>query len=174
MNATPERRQQIALALFDLACFISENDAPLPWSFRFDVYDGKVTNDKGKEYDLNDPVAMALIASMCKGRVEKKVTDNLFYLIKDFGAGVELHWNANRASVCTPVKIGTRIVPAEPAQVIAAKPAREEDVIEWKCPSLLAAAASSVEMPTTPEIEAPTPALLGAGSVLTMEDDIPF
>ena len=67
-----------------------------------------------------------------------KIVDETFYgLSKTFGGGVTMHWKAWRTSVCERVKVGTKVVPAEPAR--EAQPERVEDVFEYQCPSLFAA-----------------------------------
>ena len=42
-------------------------------------------------------------------------------------------WGKKEA-VCERVVVGSKIIPAEPEQIIPAKPEREEEIVEWKCP----------------------------------------
>ena len=58
-------------------------------------------------------------------------TEDLFYLIVDFGGNVVVKFFTGRASVCEKKVVGTRIVPAIHIE------AREVEIVEWICAPLL-------------------------------------
>ncbi len=75
------------------------------------------------------------------GHIEKDVIgaapNESIRLTKRFGPYVKA-WDAvNRVEVCERVVVGTRIVEASPEYVIPARPQHEEEIIEWKCGSIL-------------------------------------
>lgn len=95
------------------------------------------------------PEDLAEIGRGGYGRLEKKVKGDWYCLIKHFGKHVTLEFNKSRELVCERVKVGEKIIPAEPErfipeQVIPAKPERVEEVYEWKCPPVLAKPADPV------------------------------
>lgn len=169
MNPTQERKDEIVEGLRKMASFIEASDLqlPLPHNMDLPIYSGSVTDPRGIMHSMDSKVGMALIANMA-GSVDKEVDVSFFKLVKDFGGGVKLSWTAYRETVCERVVVGTKVVPAEPERLVAAVPERTEEVIEWKCPSLLKAGAS-VMMPNTPEIEAPRQSQLPEAV-----DDMPF
>ena len=70
------------------------------------------------------------------GTFTKEVTASggLYMIARDFG-GVVLRFVYNRDTVCTKRVVGTRTVPATPAQ--PACPEHEEEIVEWDCPHSL-------------------------------------
>jgi hypothetical protein len=168
MNATHEFKAQRIAALRAMADWLeaTPEDLPIPAKMESSVYYGMLTDHRGVQHTLDSVIGMALVTNAA-GNVDKEVDTNFFRLVKDFGAGVKIEWVAYRNTVCERVVVGTKYVPAEPKQIIEAQPAREEDVIEWKCPSLLKAGAS-VSMDATAALEAPQQPLLSDG------EDFPF
>jgi hypothetical protein len=168
MNATHEFKAQRIAALRAMADWLESTPLDLPMSTEVScpVYSGQIADPRGILHTIDSQIGMALVANAA-GSVDKEVTQYHFKLKKSFGAGVYTEWVAYRETVCERVVLGTKYVPAEPEKVIAAQPAREEDVIEWKCPSLLKAGAS-VSMDATPALEAPQQPQLTDG------EDFPF
>lgn len=171
MNATQDFKDEMVEGLRKMANWLENRavELPIPCGFTGSVYTGAMHDHRGIRHSMDSTLGMALIANAA-GDVDKEVSPQLFKLTKDFGGGVKVEWVAYRESVCEKVVVGTKIVPAEPERIIAAVPERVEEVVEWRCPSLLKAAAS-VEMPTSPELPASSQPLLNAPEVL---DDIPF
>lgn len=66
------------------------------------------------------------------GVSEKQSVTDTIYFRKSFGSYVKLDININKEKTCEKVKVGTRIVPAQPERV--------EEVYEWKCAPILEAA----------------------------------
>lgn len=62
---------------------------------------------------------------LCGGQVKKNYAGDYFWLTKEFGGGVKMEWNCPRQEVCEKVKVGEKVVPAQPERV--------EEVFEWKC-----------------------------------------
>lgn len=80
------------------------------------------------------------------GTADKSAGSGFFFAKRKFGQKVELHLCIEREQVCERVKIGERIVPAEPERIIAATPERVEEVYEYRCPeSILALAEKASE-----------------------------
>lgn len=60
------------------------------------------------------------------GNCKKEFIGAWAYGVKKFGNSLEIRVCADRGKVCERVKVGTRIIPAQPEQEI--------DVYEWHCP----------------------------------------
>jgi len=153
MNPTPERRAAICAKLHQLADVMATTDLPMPDAISISVYGGSLPDQSGVNHSI-DSLAFMALARLRLGACEKQVDESYFRLVKDFGDGVELKFVAIRATVCMPKVVGKRVIPAQPAKFVEAQPEREEDVIEWDCPSLLGAGASIV-MDATNELGAP-------------------
>lgn len=67
------------------------------------------------------------------GTCEKVVTEDWFSLVKTFGP-IALEALIERPQVCERVKIGEKVIPAQPERVLPAEPERVEEVYEWQCP----------------------------------------
>lgn len=171
MNPTQEFKDEMIAGLRKMADWLENTpvEMPVPASLVGSVYTGAMHDSRGIRHMMDSTIGMALIANAA-GDVDKEVNSQLFKLVKDFGGGVKVEWVAYREAVCERVVVGTKIVPAEPERVVAAVPERTEEVVEWKCPSLLKAAAS-VEMDTTPVLESPRQPLLNAPEAV---DDLAF
>ena len=76
-------------------------------------------------YTVDTRDELAAVARML-GSCEKRFTDNLFHLSRDFGA-LTLDFVSSRRAVCTRRVVGTRTVPA--------RPEHEVEEIEWDCES---------------------------------------
>ena len=77
--------------------------------------------------------------SKALGSFNKDASTSWLNSTKSFGENINLQVTIERNQVCEKVKVGTKIIPAKPAEVIPEKtiPAqeeREEDVYEYKCP----------------------------------------
>lgn len=170
MNVTQEFKDERVAALRKMADWLEAAplDLPIPHQLFGQVYSGRMEGPNGIKYDLDSTVGMALIANAA-GNVDKEVNGSHFKLVRDFGGGIKIEWVAYRETVCEKVVIGKKVIPAEPERVVAATPEREEDVVEWKCPSLLKAS-QSIEMPEGLELEASAQPQLPAST----EDDIPW
>jgi hypothetical protein len=79
---------------------------------------------------------MARIAAI-PGGWDKGGTDSAFMLERKFGPFV-LTIASHRETVCERVVVGTKHIPATEETVIPARPARTEEMVEWRCTSLLA------------------------------------
>lgn len=66
-----------------------------------------------------------------------------FYLRKQITPSLILDINVERAKVCTPRVVGTKLVPAQAE--------RFEEVLEWDCGSVLDAAAPAADLVAVPE-----------------------
>lgn len=174
MNPTQQFKDEMVAGLRKMADWLESChiDLPIPQTMAGSIYSGQITDPRGIVHSIDSVVGMALIAAMA-GDVDKEVSSQLFKLKKDFGGGVGIEWIAYRENVCERVVVGTKVVPAQPAHYVEAVPEKVEEVVEWKCPSLLKAGAS-VQMPDTPELESPSQPLLNAPAMEEVFDDIPF
>lgn len=124
--------------LRELADFYSaHSEVKLPYTAGFSIY----------TFDAATAIHDAVACARAFGYAEKTYGDEYFRMTKKFSGGISLEFCTDRQSVCTPVVVGTRV---EPARVIPAKeeeiiPERVVEQIEWRCQSLLAAAAPKVE-----------------------------
>lgn len=73
------------------------------------------------------------------GCQEKATVGDWMIFRKDFRGNVRIDINISKENTCERVKVGTRIIPAQPARVIEleAAPEKVEDVYEWKCPEAI-------------------------------------
>lgn len=174
MNPTQQFKDDMVAGLRKMADWLESRsiDLPIPSEMKGGAYSGQITDPRGISHSLDSVVGMALIANLA-GEVDKDVDPNFFRLTKSFGGGVSVQWVAYRQNVCERVVVGTKVTPAQPARYVEATPEKVEEVVEWKCPSLLKAGAS-VQMPDTPELESPSQPLLSAPAMEEVFDDIPF
>lgn len=90
------------------------------------------------------------------GTCEKSADESFFRLTKSFGT-VILQGVFSRAGVCERVVVGTKEIETEEADPVAVaaipkvKVKKQVEVVEWKCPDLLA------EEPTPTQRDAPQP-----------------
>lgn len=90
--------------------------------------------------DMNiffDDVTALVAGTRGWGRLEKKGQGDFYFLRKEFGSEVRLDANVRREVLCERVKVGERVVPAQPERILPAEPEKVEDVYEWKCPDSL-------------------------------------
>lgn len=78
------------------------------------------------------PKSLAEVARGGYGKLEKREKGKWFCLARNFSPSVAVEWNQPREEVCKRIKVGTTIVPAQPAV-----PEHEVDVFEWHCPPSL-------------------------------------
>lgn len=116
-----QRRANDIAGLRELADFLEANPEVHMPSLYFNIY-------------ATSPADLAVQRRLL-GVTEKLDASEYLYFSKRFTGDVHLDLNINKEKTCKKVKVGTKKLPAEPA-----KPEREEDVYEWKCQSLLAAA----------------------------------
>lgn len=123
-------------------------------------------------YGYNSKADAAMLAGVLRP-CKKDYQETLFSLIKSFGP-IEAKFVFMRNTVCEPVVVGKRIIPATeaqmvPAKLIEAQPERSEDVVEWRCgTSLLDSGFEALGRGVTIEAEPEPLALVGG------EDDFPF
>jgi len=89
-------------------------------------------------YPPDDPEVIATVAR-AMGTARKVWEDQLLYIKKDFGGGVELSAAFSREAICKKVVKGYKMVPAVAEHVVPAQPERQVEIVEWECsePSLL-------------------------------------
>lgn len=126
---TEWNQKQIAKLLKMAAYIISTPDLP-------DVYASTIC-DRIDVYGCSTPAEV--IRKF--GAMDKVVSEshpNLFILRKKED-GFVVEFNFNRNDVCRQVKVGEKVLPAEPAKTIniEAKPERVEPIYEWQCPDSL-------------------------------------
>jgi hypothetical protein len=158
LDITP--RKEFVEGLRELARIFETTELQLPrWAQDITVF----------LYSNNVKQEMARSAHFI-GRADKDYSDEVFQLTKKLGNLLTLRIMANREEVCERVVVGKKF---EPEHVIPAKeeqfvPAREIEVVEWRCTPLLRSPAS---------VEVPEPQLILPSSreLLTVpDDDIPF
>lgn len=66
--------------------------------------------------------------SRALGTFTKTADDNYFNCTRNFDGGVKIQVYIARSQLCEKVQVGTKIIPAVPAQ-----PEREAPVYEWRC-----------------------------------------
>ena len=73
------------------------------------------------------------------GRVSKRESNETFDLMVEFSKLVKVGWYIQRNLVCEQVKTGTKTVKVQKVvqPAITEEITEEQDVYEWKCPSLL-------------------------------------
>lgn len=97
---------------------------------------------------FDDVETMAAAAKIVGGTLRKDATGRYFYLIKNYTdfknlfTAVRLEMNVERTKACTARVVGKKIV--EKTDPNAPKIEVEEDIIEWDCNPILAAAADDV------------------------------
>lgn len=79
------------------------------------------------------------------GKCTKAVVGGDFGLVKHFGI-VEAHFEAPQKDVCTPRIVGKRIV-KEKVPIEFREIEKEEDIVEWDCPSVMSADSETTEAP---------------------------
>jgi len=70
------------------------------------------------------------------GGFKRNFTDYSATLDKKFGK-ITFRLHSSREYVCEKVKVGVKVIPAEPERIIPAKPERVIDKYEYKCPESL-------------------------------------
>lgn len=74
------------------------------------------------------------------GSLEKQYSENgeFIWLRHQFGPYVRFTIATKRSVICERIVTGTKIVPATKEIVLPATPERTEEVVEWRCGSVLA------------------------------------
>lgn len=127
MNDT-DRQQRLNDVRLVLDWLEQHADIPLPYDFHnsFNIVGWDTKEEAGQ-------MARAM------GTFEKDGDDNFLYLTKKFGC-VAIKAIFSRTQVCERAVIGTKLVPETivPARI---EPEHEEELVEWRCESLLEPAA---------------------------------
>ncbi len=117
-------REKLITGIRDFATWLETNpEIPAPMSPRFDVWVS--TREEAAEI------------SKRMGRVEKHAFQEAFWVRKTFGP-VQFDINLDRSAVCERVVVGKKLVEGSPARIVPATDPYEEDIVEWKCGSLIA------------------------------------
>ena len=98
------------------------------------------------------------VAKSIGGKMQKRINGDLFCLDAELSAKVKLAIVVKRDAVCERVKVGERVIPAQPevelpAKVIPAKAEVIEEIYEWKCAESIFTNAKQRKPSTTKEIE---------------------
>ena len=124
MKVAETERDQFLFGLRELLEFVETHPGfPLPVLPRFSV-------SVGSKEDLAD-------AARTLGKVQKEVSSAWYSIQRQFGS-ITLDIFAARDRVCERVVVGTKVIPARPEVLLPAVPERTEEIVEWKCGSLLA------------------------------------
>ena len=83
------------------------------------------------EFVVHSRTVLAQVIRDFGGRWEKNAQGGLMFFCSTFGP-FRLVMYTNQETVCTARKVGTRSIPARPAQ-----PERVEDVLEWDCQPIM-------------------------------------
>lgn len=78
------------------------------------------------------------------GSFTREFTDWSAQVIKKFGT-CRFILHSSREMVCQKIKIGVKVLPAEPERIIPAKPERIVDEYEYKCPESLLTKANGTD-----------------------------
>jgi hypothetical protein len=114
------KRQSLIDGLREIAQFLEDHpDVPTPLIPRLDAF-------------VYSKEAFSAAARAVGGHQEKKDYGIVIALRRMFG-DVSYDLNIQRDLVCERVVTGTRIIPEQPAV-----PEHEEEIVEWKCSSVLA------------------------------------
>lgn len=82
-----------------------------------------------------DKESVAEVARSLGGEWEKEASDIYFYLNRTVGDCKDaIYAYAERKVVCERVKVGEKVVPAQPETLVPATPERVEEVYKWVCP----------------------------------------
>lgn len=128
-------REDYCQGLEQLAAWYRDHpEVALPQTGRSDIYQFKV---QAPGYGEEEAAALAAFARALPGRVDKSFTDGLVYVSGRVG-GLRIEAYGSRSSVCERVVVGTETV--EVPDPNAPKVTVEQEVVEWRCGSLLAAA----------------------------------
>lgn len=120
MSDTIQQGQRFAAGLRALAAWYDAHpEAPVPFDATFHI---------GADDTLAEARRLAAMLAPC----DKVYTDSYFKLERDFG-GVGLSFIFFRSTVCERRVVGTKLVPAVPAQ-----PERTEEIVEWSCDPIFA------------------------------------
>jgi hypothetical protein len=112
--------------------FESNPDMPIPgWSQEITIWPDKLEDSKADAKKLLEVL----------GGTEKKY-DNLFELSWNFGQMLKLRFLTYRENICERVVVGKKVIPAQEERVIPATEEYVEDIVEWKCSSILASSTS--------------------------------
>lgn len=151
-----ESQRGLVQSLRSLANFIEQNPTAISTHQNVHIYEWC----PGELHGINH-VALKDVAKSGWGPLAKEVDDSHFALVKRFGPRVLIRWFTDRKAICKLVKVGTKVIAAEPEKIIPAKPERVEDIVEWQCPDSLIADdldGSPVTSPIDPPAQAPEPA----------------
>lgn len=127
-------REEYVVALRKAAQFLEDNpEVPVPfpqtllwWAGDYQWADNPTEGSDG---------VRAFVAAA--PRVAKDYADDDLWTVYDLGP-LKLKYGCKREAVCERVVTGTRVIPAQPEQVIPATEERTEEIVEWRCHSLLA------------------------------------
>ena len=93
-------------------------------------------------YLYNDENRKEVFADLARrmGTLKKAYGDNFMWLKRDFGKYVRMTVSAERSTVCERIVAGTIDVPEHvlPAREEILVEAHTEDIVEWRCPPILA------------------------------------
>jgi hypothetical protein len=104
-------------------------------------YYGSITNDGRMNVDSKE--GLAYFVHAVGGKVEKRADETFYDLTANPIPHLYLTAKAYRGSVCAQVKVGEKVVPEHVEPAMEAVPERVvpehvEDILEWKCPLILA------------------------------------
>ncbi len=136
LNFAARRRSQFIAGLRAVADFYERNPAA--------YYDGSRVTLSMYVCGSSARQVMAA-AARAFGRCRKSCEGENFTLSRAFGGRVTVEIFCLRARVCRRLVVGLRRIPARtlPAVEESRLPAREEEIVEWRCDPLLEAAAES-------------------------------
>jgi hypothetical protein len=129
--------KELVSDLVSLIAFIKANDDfdftrdPRPVDFNFRLW-----------YLRSDEDRKEVFADLARrmGTLKKAYGDNFMWLKRDFGKHVQMTVSAERSAVCERIVTGTRDVPEHvlPAREETLVEAHTEEIVEWRCPPILA------------------------------------
>lgn len=124
------KKSEYVAALIELANFVESKDFPDQWGGWY----GNQEYDSPELifYVANKEHFGTIISSL--GAFEKSGDTISTDATKRLSLGSNLRVWGKKENVCERVVVGTRTVAAEPEKIIPAKPEREEEIVEWKCP----------------------------------------
>jgi hypothetical protein len=79
------------------------------------------------------------------GKCVKQYNDHALYIMKEMAPGVSIRFVFNRQQVCERVVVGQKVTPAQvlpPRLTETIIPEKVEDIVEWRCGSILASEVS--------------------------------
>ena len=126
--SSPQEIEAFAVELETLAAYLRQNKGAFEGcnsSFRNEFYFFKHSG-----VEIGDFLGRGL------GQLKKIATDDWFILRRELTDNLSVGIYASRSEVCERIESKVTL-PAEPEQVIPAKPEREVTKIEWRCPDRL-------------------------------------